>query len=114
MGKKWVRDAQRAFENKTAHPQYFDPAPDLGGDEGRESFRAAIFQAADDQIRDYPPVTAAYDRMISDGISEFDAKSFIANLVARQLQLVLKDQKPFDEVVYQNWLDRLPELPPDE
>ncbi len=116
---KWGMSAnwKKRVENRVTRPQpggYFDPNPDLGGDEGRESLRAAMLEGADNQIRDYAPATAAYERLIGEGISEFDARMFIANLVSQQICVCAKSQKPFDAEIYDGWLARLPELPSEE
>lgn len=101
----------REIPSDDVRAEYFDPNPDLGGDRQRQALHDAVLEIADTQIREYPPATIAYERLISEGISDFDARRFIANLVARQIWLINKNQQPLDEGLYAEWLDNLPELP---
>lgn len=97
-----------------APEQYFDRDPDLGGDLNRIRTREAILETADNQIREFEPAREAYERMIAEGISDFDARMFIANLVGKQIWIVFKSKQPCDQEAYRRWLSRLPELPDED
>ena len=71
-------------------------------------------RSADAQIRDFAPAREAYKRLIDDGISESDARVFIANLVTKLLWVTQKSERPYDPEMHAEWLRRLPDLPDDE
>lgn len=75
--------------------------------------RAAFIEVAENRIRNDPDTKATVDRLIGEGISEFDAKMFIANLVSREVFTMLKYKESLDREVYLKWLKDLPELPSD-
>ena len=64
----------------------------------------------DNQIRDNnPPETKqTLDRLISEGISEKEAKDMIGGVVISEIYEVLKNKKEFDESRYIAALNNLP------
>jgi hypothetical protein len=118
MSKNWIKGVRNRFDPKDGEgyadgSKYFNPHDDLDGDSSRQRLRASFLESADKQIKDYAPSKAAYERLRSQGISEFDCRMFFANLISRMTYHVLKTKKPFDEELFATWLDRLPELPED-
>ena len=116
---KWLRKVQRSFDptlsqNPPEEIGYFDPNPDLGGDESRMRLHEAFKEVAANQIRDYPEAMAAYERLMADGISDFDARMFLANLASRATAHVFRTKEPMDPELYARWLSRLPALPDDD
>jgi len=109
MGKKWLKSV---WQSQTASQTtcYFDPNPDLGGDEHRIGLCEALLETVDDRLRDDPETKAAYDRLIAEGISAFDSKMFLANLASREIWHALREQ-PIPRETYLQWLSRLPDLP---
>ncbi len=107
MGRNWKRkvSAQPVYENR------FDLDDDLDGDESRLRVRSATLESADNQIRDYPPATETYRRLIAEGISESDARAYIAHLLLREIWWIMHEKLPFNRERYNGWLERLPELP---
>ena len=79
---------------------YFEIDPDLGGDEEQKRLRAVLIGVADNRIRNDPITKAACERLVSEGISEYDARMFIANLVSRDTWRVSHGQPPMDESEY--------------
>ena len=67
----------------------------------------------DNQIRDNnPPETKqTLDRLISEGISEKEAKDMIGGVVISEIFDVLKSKKEFNEERYIAALNKLPEQP---
>ncbi len=72
----------------------------------------AVLEVADNQIREYAPVTATYERLISEGIHPEDARRFIANLVTRQMFYAMKGEQPFEELdsLFQLSVEQLDQL----
>ena len=82
-------------------------------DRNQEILNAAIMEVVDNQIRDLdPPETKqTYERLLSEGISEQEAKSYIAGVVASEIFEILKNGKSFDRARYIKALSELPKLP---
>ncbi len=60
---------------------------------------------------DPPETKQTYDRLISSGISDKEARRLLGCAVANEIFYVLKDQQPFDRARFVEALDKLPELP---
>ncbi|MFT3949552.1 MAG: DUF1841 family protein [Agriterribacter sp.] len=75
--------------------------------------REQILQVVENQLRDNkPPETKeAYNRLLQMGISEADAKLYIAQCVAVEIFDVMKYQRPFNEKRFIKNLKKLPEEP---
>jgi hypothetical protein len=73
----------------------------------------AILDVVDNQIRDLnPPATKqTFDRLVSEGIGEDEARRLIGCVVAGEIFNILKSEQPFDENRYITLLNQLPELP---
>ncbi len=75
--------------------------------------KMAIAETVDNQLRDNnPPETRqTYDRLMTLGYSEEEARELIAAAVTNEIYEVLKTQKPFDQRRFAASLKRLPKLP---
>ena len=75
--------------------------------------RAAIIEVVDNQIRenDPPETKHTYERLLSEGHSEKEAKRLIGCVVASEIFEVLKHQKEFDKERFVKALDKLPKMP---
>ena len=82
-------------------------------DEVDPHLRATILEVVDNQLRDNdPPETReTFDRLVSEGISEDDAKVYIAQAVCVEIWDVLRSEKPFNLKRYLDNLRHLPEEP---
>jgi hypothetical protein len=85
----------------------------MNGDEGSPLAQAMILEVVENQLRDgEPPETKqTYNRLISEGHPEEDAKRLIACVVAAEVFDVLKKQEAFNPVRFAAALNRLPEFP---
>jgi hypothetical protein len=81
--------------------------------EGHAVFRETLLEIVDNQLKDNdPPETReALDRLVSQGISEADAKLCIAQAVCVEVWDVLSNEKPFDQERFIKNLKRLPKEP---
>ena len=72
-----------------------------------------ILEVVDKQIRQRnPPATKeTFDRLVSEGIGEGEARRLIGCVVASEMFDVLREQKPFDEGRFVKALEKLPALP---
>jgi len=70
-------------------------------------------EIVDNQLRDYdPPETRhTFERLIAQGISEEDAKIYIAQAVCVEVYDVMKSKKPYNRERYIKNLERLPQEP---
>ncbi len=75
--------------------------------------KATFLEIVDNQLRDYdPPETRhTFERLIAQGISEEDAKIYIAQAVSMEVYHTLKYKKPFNRERYLKNLGRLPKEP---
>ena len=75
--------------------------------------RKIIFTIIENQIKknDPPETLKAFNRLKSQGYSEFEAKQLIGQCVAVQIYNILKYKKPFDQERYIKNLNNLPEEP---
>lgn len=75
--------------------------------------KAAFLEVVENQLRDdTPPETRrTLARLMADGISEEDARIFIAQAVAVEVWDTLRNKKAFDPVRYARNLKALPEEP---
>jgi len=63
------------------------------------------------QANDPPETRQAYDRLISEGYSEVEAKKLIGCVVSSEVFDVLKKQEPFNPERFAKALNELPKLP---
>lgn len=63
------------------------------------------------KANDPPETRQTLDRLIAQGISQEDAKSYIAQAVCLEVFNVLKHNKPSDQARYIRNLQRLPKEP---
>ena len=73
----------------------------------------AILDVVDNQIRALnPPATKeTFDRLVSEGLDQDEARRLIGCVVASEIFDVLKELQPYNEARYVSSLRRLPELP---
>lgn len=81
--------------------------------ESNEILREELLQVVENQLKDNkPPETrTTYDRLLKTGISEADAKIYIAQCVAVEIFYVMKHQQPFNEKRFVQSLHNLPSEP---
>jgi len=86
--------------------------PDDMGD-SNPRLKAAFLEVVENQLRDDTPPEArkTLERLIASGVSEDDARIFIAQAVAVEVWDTLRNKKPFDPVRYARNLKALPEEP---
>ena len=75
--------------------------------------KSAILEVVENQLQaDDPPETRqTFDRLISEGYSEEEAKKLIGCVVSSEIFDVLKKQEPFNPKRYAKALNELPKLP---
>ena len=75
--------------------------------------KATFLEIVGNQLRDGEPPEAnqTFERLIAQGISEEDAKIYIAQAVCVEVYHTLKYEKPFNRERYLKNLERLPEEP---
>ncbi|MBC8207335.1 MAG: hypothetical protein ISR85_04460 [Kiritimatiellales bacterium] len=80
---------------------------------GNPHLKAAFLEAVDNQLADNdPPETKeTLDRLIGQGMSEDDAKIYIAQAVSVEVFDIMKHQKEFNLDRYLKNLKRLPDEP---
>lgn len=71
-----------------------------------------ILNSLDDQMahRDPPETKETYDRLISQGFSDQDARKMISIAIATESMMVLKHKEPFDRARFVATLRDLPRL----
>ena len=84
-----------------------------GEPESNEIVRAVILETVENQLRDNdPPETRqTYERLVSEGYSDQEARELIGALVSTEIFNILKSNKPYDRERYVAALQRLPTLP---
>ena len=60
---------------------------------------------------DPPETKQTYDRLITDGISDQEARRLIGCVVSSEIFDVLKQQQPFDRDRFVKALSKLPKMP---
>jgi len=75
--------------------------------------KSAILEVVENQLQanDPPETRQAYDRLISEGYSEVEAKKLIGCVVSLEVFDVLKKQEPFNPERFAKALNELPKLP---
>ena len=77
--------------------------------------KSAILEVVDNQLQanDPPETRQTFDRLISEGYSEEEAKKLIGCVVTSEIFDVLKKQEPFNPERFAKALNKLPKLPQD-
>jgi hypothetical protein len=72
--------------------------------------KSAILEVVENQLQanDPPETRQAYDRLISEGYSEVEAKKLIGCVVSSEVFDVLKKQEPFNPERFAKALNELP------
>ncbi len=75
--------------------------------------KSAILEVVDNQLEanDPPETRQTFDRLISEGYSEEDAKKLIGWVVTSEIFDVLKKQEPFNPERFAKALHELPKIP---
>jgi hypothetical protein len=78
--------------------------------------RMILLQTVDNQINsnDPPEVAINFERLLSEGFSEEDAKLCIAQALSVEIYYILKDGTPHNPERYKRNLDNLPAEPVEE
>jgi len=82
-------------------------------EETNPRLKASFLQVVDTQLdsNDPPETRQTFDRLVAQGISQTDAKLYIAQAVCIEVFSVLKNKTPFNQARYVKNLQRLPEEP---
>lgn len=82
----------------------------------KRALRKALLEVVDNQLRsrEVPEVNETYERLISEGFSEKEAKKLISAVVLCEAYSIQKNMRKFDEEKYVKALKRLPELPDED
>jgi len=82
-------------------------------EETNPRLKASFLQVVDTQLdsNDPPETRQTFDRLVAQGISQTDAKLYIAQAVCIEVFSVLKNKTPFNQTRYVKNLQRLPEEP---
>ena len=82
-------------------------------EEGNPYLKAAFLETVENQLADNdPPETQeTLDRLMGQGLSEDDAKLYIAQAISVEVFDVMKNQNEFNERRYVKNLKRLPKEP---
>jgi hypothetical protein len=77
--------------------------------------KSAILEVVDNQLQanDPPETRQTFDRLISEGYSEEEAKKLIGCVVTSEIFEVLKKWEPFNPERFAKALNELPKLPQD-
>jgi len=77
--------------------------------------KSAVLEVVDNQLQanDPPETRQTFDRLISEGYSEEEAKELIGCAVTSEIFDVLKKQEPFNPQRFAKALNELPKLPQD-
>jgi hypothetical protein len=75
--------------------------------------KSSILEVVDNQLQanDPPETRQTFDRLISEGYSEVEAKRLIGCVVSSEIFDVLKKQEPFNAERFAKALNGLPKLP---
>ncbi|MBF0421119.1 MAG: hypothetical protein HQL78_13260 [Magnetococcales bacterium] len=73
----------------------------------------SIMNAVDHQLRnnDPPEAMETYERLISQGFDDAEARQLIGSAISSETMMVLHHRKPFDLKRYILYLRNLPDLP---
>ena len=82
-------------------------------DESNPILKQSFIEVVENQIRDNDPPEAkeTFERLMSDGISEEDAKIYIGQAICVEIWDIMKNKKDFDSERYVRNLKRLPDEP---
>jgi len=82
-------------------------------EETNPRLKASFLQVVDNQLdsNDPPEARQTFERLIAQGVSQADAKVYIAQAVCVEVFSVLKNKTPFNQARYVKNLQRLPEEP---
>jgi hypothetical protein len=82
-------------------------------DQASPQLTAAIMEAVNNQLRDLnPPETKeTYDRLVTSGISDKEARRLIAIALSTEMFEMLKNKKDYSQQRYIASLRKLPKLP---
>ncbi|MBF0420980.1 MAG: hypothetical protein HQL78_12535 [Magnetococcales bacterium] len=83
------------------------------GNEKLSKASQSIMNAVDNQLRnnDPPEAREAYERLISQGFNDAEARQLIGSAISCETIMVLHHKKPFDLSRYVSSLNNLPDLP---
>jgi len=72
-----------------------------------------ILEIVKEQLKslDPPETKQTYDRLISSGISDKEARRLLGCVVSNEIFYILKDEQQFDHARFVEALNGLPELP---
>ena len=75
--------------------------------------RKAILDVVNNQIRDgnTPETRETFDRLVSEGFEEDEARRLIGCVVASEIFDILKHRQPYNQERYVKVLRKLPDLP---
>ena len=75
--------------------------------------KSAILKVVDNQLQanDPPETHQTFDRLISKGYSQEEAKKLIGSVVTSEIFHILKKQEPFNPEIFTKALNELPKLP---
>ena len=81
--------------------------------EEKPYLKSAVLEVVDNQLQanDPPETRQTFDRLISQGYSEEDAKQLIGCVVTSEIFDILKKQEPFNPERFAKALHELPKLP---
>ena len=73
----------------------------------------SILQAVDNQLRDatLPEAKESYDRLISEGYSDEEARRLIGAVLTSEIHTVLKNDEQYNAERYVRMLRKLPRMP---
>ncbi len=82
-------------------------------DKGSKELRDSLIDVVEKQMRDNtPPETKqTFNRLLSEGYSDYDAKKLIAAIVSAEIFDVMESQKEFDNDRFVKRLTNLPNMP---
>jgi hypothetical protein len=82
-------------------------------DETNPKLKGSFIEVVENQIRDNDPPEAkeTFERLISDGVSEEDAKIYIGQAICVEIWDTMKNKKEFNSQRYVRNLKRLPAEP---
>ena len=83
--------------------------------EENPNLKVAILEVVDNQLKanDPPETRQTFERLISEGYSEEEAKKLIGSVVAVEIFDVFSKQEPFNPKRFVKALNNLPNLPED-
>jgi hypothetical protein len=78
-----------------------------------QRLKSAILQVVENQIdsNDPPETKQTFNRLVSEGFPNKEAKELIGTVVVAEVFDVMKEGKPFNIERYVNSLNKLPETP---